>query len=43
MNEIVAKVVPILGQKYQTKFPDFTARVPANIEKAYRVISGDTK
>ena len=43
MNEAVAQVSPVLKARYESKLFDFAARVPPNIEKAYRVISGDTK
>lgn len=43
MNEVVAQVLPKLTAKYNTSFPDFAARAPGTIEKAWRVISGDTK
>jgi cyclase len=43
MNEAVAQVFPILQSKYGNRFDDFAARVPPNIEKAFRVVSGETK
>lgn len=43
MNETVAQVVPKLQAKYNTRFPDFSLRAPGTVEKAWRVISGDTK
>lgn len=43
MNETVAQVLPKLTAKYNTSFPDFAQRAPGTIEKAWRMVSGDTK
>lgn len=43
MTEAVAQVAPILKARYDTKLVDLAARMPPNIEKAYRVVSGETK
>jgi cyclase len=42
LNETVAKLSKSLEAKYGSRFPDFASRVPGNVEKAYRVVSGQT-
>jgi glyoxylase-like metal-dependent hydrolase (beta-lactamase superfamily II) len=42
MPETISQVVKTLTGRYNTRFPDFANRVPGNVEKAYRVISGST-
>jgi cyclase len=43
MEEAGKQVLAILRRKYEARFENFLLRAPPNIEKAYRVISGQTK
>jgi cyclase len=43
MNDALVQVMKTLQAKYDTRFENFSTRAPTNVEKAYRVVSGQTK
>ena len=43
LDQAIEQVLPVLKEKYDSRFENFSLRAPPNVEKAYRVVSGTTR